>query len=235
MDQNIFRCNNNASVQCSNFGSEREPVLKVCSLMDCVDDIKNYAIEKNDFSVSDSFYPGVRMSLPDDYVVSVVKYLSAYIEGFFGCNLRQIKSAASRFSMVTQSTDSLSLLQRIPHFDAPSKKSLAMVHYLCDAPDSGTAMYRHSELGYEFIDSERYQSYLAAIQRQFPAPDNYPEGYIYQSTDEFEQIESFQAVYNQLIVYRGSSLHSGIIGPNYSFDPNPATGRLTITTFIEFK
>jgi hypothetical protein len=235
MDQRIFRVSGEANVQCMHIGRELEPLLKVGSLMAGVDDIKKYAIEKNDFTVSDSYYPGVRMSLPDDYVVSVVRHLKAYIEKFFGYDLRQLKSAASRFSMVTQPASSLSLLQRIPHFDAPSKKSLAMVHYLCDGPDSGTAMYRHSELGYEFIDRERYQTYMQAIQRQFPTPDSYPEGYIYKSTNEFEQIESFQAVYNQLIVYRGSSLHSGVIRPNYTFDPSPATGRLTITTFIEFE
>jgi hypothetical protein len=30
-------------------------------------------------------------------------------------------------------------------------------------------------------------------------------------------------------------LHSGIIQPDYNFDPSPQTGRLTITTFFEFR
>jgi len=54
------------------------------------------------------------------------------------------------------------------------------------------------------------------------------------SNNEFEEIMSFEAKFNRLIMYRGTSLHSGIIRPEYNFDPNPQTGRLTITSFYEF-
>ena len=125
-------------------------------------------------------------------------------------------------------------MQRIPHFDAPTRNSLAVIHYLSDAPNSGTSLYRHRETGYEYIDQLRLESYKQNLQRQFDNPSQYPSGYIHGSTKEYEEISSHKAVYNRLLMYRGSSLHSGIIKPDYNLDPSPETGRLTVTSFIEF-
>jgi hypothetical protein len=76
---------------------------------------------------------------------------------------------------------------------------------------------------------------MANINERFSSEDKYPKGYINGSTDQFEEIASFDAIFNRLVMYRGTSLHSGRIGSDYNFDPSPATGRLTITSFFEFK
>ena len=77
-------------------------------------------------------------------------------------------------------------------------------------------------------------NYTQNLQQQFDDPLNQPNGYIHGSTENYEEIASYKAVYNRLLMYRGSSLHSGIINSDYNFDPSPETGRLTVTSFIEF-
>jgi hypothetical protein len=96
-------------------------------------------------------------------------------------------------------------------------------------------LYRHTPTDFEYVDEQRYSRYMANIQERYPSKDTYPEGYINGSTDQFEEIASFDAIFNRLLMYRGTSLHSGKIGKEYNFDPSPATGRLTLTSFFEFK
>lgn len=201
--------------------------------MSGADLLKRYAVERNDFEPADNYYPGIRMPVPLIYTAALAKNLSYYFENFFGVDPRSAKKAVSRFSIVTFQPDELSLLQRIPHFDAASRKGIAAIHYLADDDTSGTAFYRHRKLGYEYVDTDRYDTYMQCVKTQFA--ENLPPGYICGSTDEYEMIGSFPEKYNHLLMYRGSSLHSGIIPETYAFDPNPSTGRLTITSFYEFE
>jgi hypothetical protein len=232
---NLFAPGKDQQVEAIYVGNERQPLLKVESLFQGVDVIRQHAIDVNAFKVADSYYPGIRMETPVPYSIALVKSLAFYIQDFFKLDLQKIKKIASRYSIVTFAPKDLGLMQKIPHFDAPNPNSLAMVYYLCDAPDSGTALYRHKESQYEYVDEERYDNYMSCVRRQFSNPDRHPEGYIYTDTAEYEQIASYNAKYNRLIAYHGSSLHSGIITPDYNFDSDPASGRLTITTFIEFE
>jgi hypothetical protein len=233
MDHSVLKLGSDAKVDCQSIGNEGEPLLKVESFMSGAGLLKQYAIEQNRFEPADNYYPGIRMPVPVIYTVALAKHLRSYIESVFGIDPRNAKKAVSTFSIVTFPIQQLSLLQRIPHFDAASKKNLAAVHYLADDDASGTAFYRHRQLGYEYIDAGRYDTYMQHVKKQFDG--RMPGGYIRGSTDEYEMIASHTAKYNRLILYRGSSLHSGIIPETYTFDPNPATGRLTITSFFEFE
>jgi hypothetical protein len=224
-----------ANIECFKVGKEQQEVLLVDNYLKGALGLKEHAIEENNFASADSFYPGVRMQVPHEYTFSIIKNLGFFIERFFQLEVRQIKSAASKFSIVTTPPNDLALLQRIPHFDSPSTKGLAIVHYLQSIPSMGTALYRHKPTGFEYVDDQRYAQYITNIQQRFAAEGDYPEGYINGSTDQFEEVMSFDAVFNRLLMYRGTSLHSGKIGKDYNFDPNPATGRLTLTSFFEFK
>jgi len=175
------------------------------------------------------------MHVPQEYTIAIIKNLGFFIEQFFQLEVRQIKTAVSKFSIITDSPNNLDFLQRIPHFDSPSRKGLAVVHYLQSIPSMGTSLYRHKPTNFEYVDEQRYASYTAKIKERFPTEDTYPEGYINGSTDQFEEIASVEAIFNRLLMYRGTSLHSGQIGKDYDFDPSPATGRLTLTSFIEFR
>lgn len=234
METSVFAAGLNQDIQTIYVGNEKQPLLKVDSLFEGVDVIRDYAVQHNQFRAADSFYPGIRMEIHPSYTLAVLKSLAYFIQEFFNLDMRKVRKAASRYSIVTTDPRNLTLMQKIPHFDAPNPNSLAMIYYLCDAPDSGTALYRHLASGFEYINDNRYKTYLDTVRKQFSAPEQHPCGYIYKSTPEYEQIASYGACYNRLVAYHGSSLHSGIITPDYHFDPNPKTGRLTITSFIEF-
>ena len=235
MDKSIFSLNRDCEIHTYTVGDDREPLLKADKYLTGVDMLRDYAIRNNQFSKAGTYYPGIRMPIPFRYTQTLAKNFQVYIENIFGLPLSKVKRATSSYSIVTASPDSLSLHQRIPHFDAPSRNSLAMIHYLCDIPDSGTALYRHKQSTFEYVDDKRKQQYMQNIEQQFDDLLKHPQGYICGNTDYFEIIKSFSAVYNRLVMYRGSSLHSGSIQPDYNFDPSPKTGRLTITTFIEFR
>ncbi len=235
MEPIVYELCEDASIECYRVGAEQQEVLLVDNFLKGALALKEHAIQKNDFARADSFYPGVRMEVPQEYTFALVKNLGFFMQQIFQLEVRQIKSAVSKFSIITTSPNDLDLLQRIPHFDSPSRKGLAFVHYLQSIPSMGTALYRHRPTDFEYVDEQRYSSYMAKIQETFPTENKYPEGYINGSTDEFEEVASFDALFNRLIMYRGTSLHSGKIGEDYNFDPSPATGRLTLTSFFEFK
>jgi len=234
MESSVFEICDDLRFECMQVGAEQEPLLLVDSFMKGANELRNYAVENNNFTKADSYYPGVRLPIPMAYTIALAKNLGPVINNFFGLNLKSIKTAVSRFSIVTTPAENLDLLQRIPHIDSPSKNGLAVVHYLKDAPDSGTSLYRHRATGFEYVDGSRYETYMNHIKNYYANPAHTPSGYMCGSNNEFEEIMSFEAKFNRLIMYRGTSLHSGIIRPEYNFDPNPQTGRLTITSFYEF-
>lgn len=223
-----------ADIACYTFGNEGRELLLADSYLKGALALKEHAVSMNDFSKADTFYPGTRMAVPQEYTISLIRNLGYFIENHFQLNIRTIKKAASRFSIVTTPPEQLDFLQRIPHFDSPSPHGLAVILYLQTLPGFGTSLYRHKSSGFETIDEQRYPQYHALLDQQFHSAQETPQGYIHQSTDQFEEIASFDAVFNRLVMYRGFNLHSAKIGANYNYDPHPATGRLTITSFIEF-
>lgn len=234
MESNAYELCEEANIECYRVGKEQQEVLLVENYLKGALMLKERAVEINEFARADSFYPGVRMQVPQEYTLALVKTLGFFMEQFFHLEVRKIKKAVSKFSIITTRQDELDLLQRIPHFDSPSRKGLAFVHYLQTVPGTGTSLYRHRPTNFEYVDEQRYSSFMAHIQERFPSEDKYPEGYINGSTDQFEEIATFDAIFNRLLMYRGTSLHSGKIGQDYNYDPSPATGRLTLTSFFEF-
>lgn len=235
MEPTLYGLCDDANIECYKVGNEQQEVLLVDNYLKGASALKEYAVQQNGFARADSFYPGLRMQVPQQYTIALVKNLGFFMEQFFHLEVRTIKSAVTKFSIVTTRPNELDLLQRIPHFDSPSRKGLAVVHYLQSLPGMGTSLYRHKPTNFEYVDEQRYSGYMANVQERFPSADTYPEGYINGSTDQYEEIMSVDAVFNRLLMYRGTSLHSGKIGKDYNFDPSPATGRLTLTSFFEFR
>lgn len=234
MDSIAYELCEDANIECYKVGNEQQEVVLVDNYLKGALALKERAVQINEFAVADSFYPGVRMQVPQEYTMALVKNLGFFMEQFFHLEVRKIRKAVSKFSIITTRQSELELLQRIPHFDSPSRKGLAFVHYLQTVPGTGTSLYRHRPTNYEYIDEQRYSRYIEKIQERYPTEDTYPKGYIQGSTDQFDEIAAYDAVFNRLLMYRGTSLHCGKIGDVYNFDPNPATGRLTVTSFFEF-
>jgi hypothetical protein len=129
----------------------------------------------------------------------------------------------------------LKLLQRIPHFDSVDKNGLATVHYLFKSDLGGTSFYRHRKTGFEFIDENRTFDYYSSLESENDGENMPGSGYIDGDTALFERIAEQKGVFNRLIVYRRNSLHSGSISKNFILDPNPLSGRLSISTFLDPK
>lgn len=221
------------SLECRRIGQEKQPLVVVQDFLRDVDAVKEYAARKYDFAKADEFYPGVRMAVPDVYRESLLFHLGETLSAFFGIRLSSILSIKSSYSIVTTPADQLQFVQKIPHFDVPLTNGIAVLHYLCDMPSSGTSFYRHRSTGFEYIDGERSERYFSALEKEFAGRKETLSGFINDSTEQFEKIAGEAAVFNKLLVYRGSSLHSGSIGGDYRFDSSPRTGRLTITSFIQ--
>ncbi len=176
-------------------------------------------------------YPGVRRFITEadptayGYVMHTLRALGSFVGEAFG--FRGCHPIEASFSMVTTPPDALTPAQRAPHFDSPDPSLLAILHFLSDTPDTGTAFYRHKATGIERVEPGN-----AAMLRAAVARETAPEGYVTASNAEYEQIGLVEAVPDRLVIYQGALLHSGIIPPDMVFSDDPAKGRLTANLFI---
>jgi hypothetical protein len=182
----------------------------------------------------ETLYPGVRARLALTYTFVFRDQLADVFREAFALDVADIAGGQTDFSVVTTPPRCAHVRQLYPHFDGPDPNIIAGLHYLCDGANGGTSFYRHRATGYEVIGREREGAYVEALKGEIarsPPRTHYPCG----DSDLFERIASFPAVFNRLLIYRGAGLHSGDIGADFGFDPNPRTGRLTANTFLAFR
>jgi hypothetical protein len=182
---------------------------------------------------SGNHYPGLRRFIGNQdgqaalYARALLKRLVPAINAAFGTNGFDLLNAS--FSLVTQRPESLSTIQRAPHFDAVDPGYLAVLHYLSGTEDSGTAFYRQRTTGIERVTAENRPRFFAAAE----AESAEWTGYIGEGNASFERIGSVSAEPDRVIVYQGSLLHSGTIPANMAFSASPANGRLTANFFVQ--
>ncbi|MEN0038153.1 MAG: DUF6445 family protein [Cellvibrio sp.] len=214
-------------------GNERQPVLIVDNFLRDAESLVEYSARAAVFDAEKGLYPGTRFPTPGIYVEAMCKHLGDLIYATFEMPKDVRRKVKSVFSMVMTPPDQLLPPQCVPHSDSAKMNDLASVHYLCASVQGGTSLYRHRATGFEYVDDSRLDEYRRVIAQQEQMPD-FPKGYMNGSNHLFEQIGSYDAVFNRIIMYRCTSLHSGNIAPDFRFDPNPKTGRLTVNTFIYF-
>ena len=154
------------------------------------------------------------------------------IDEHFGLAGRQLRFTECNFSLVMTPSENLSYLQRLPHVDSLQNNELAMIHYLFRANHGGTAFYRHRQTGYEYVDKPRQLDYLAHVEREKRGPNAPPATYINGDTPLYEQIASEDGVFNRLLMYRRTTLHSASLASSFVPDPDPRSGRLSINGFL---
>jgi hypothetical protein len=118
--------------------------------------------------------------------------------------------------------------QRVPHTDFLDPNVVVVLHYLFTSPHGGTSFYRHRKTGYEVLGRDRVERYETVLKGELAAAA--PGDYIAGDTPLYERIASYDAVFNRAIIYKSTSLHAATIGPDFGFDGNPRTGRLTANT-----
>lgn len=180
-----------------------------------------------------SYYPGLRRVIDENdekavvYVEQTLAKVAPFIGGAFDIDGFDLIEAS--FSIVTDPPATLTPAQRAPHFDSLDPDYLAILHYLCDTPGTGTAFYCQRETGIEMVDSANVDAFVSAAKRD----STNLSGYTVASNDYFEQTAAIEAMPDRLIIYQGCLLHSGIIPPDMIFSEDPRIGRLTANFFVK--
>ena len=216
------------TIRIEQFGQEREPVVVIDNFSGRADDLAR--IGRSASYRPQSVYPGLRSPADGAYLMPMYSMLSDILARAFGLSGANVE--ACDYSIVSVAPDRLTSAQRIPHYDDTSPFVIALLHFTQAAEWGGTAFFRHRRTGFETIQSERIEAYAAAISeddREFGPPDT---GYACGNSRRFEQIGAIESKPDRAILYRGRTLHSGII-PKV---PDPLdvvrSGRLTINTFL---
>jgi Family of unknown function (DUF6445) len=176
-------------------------------------------------------YPGIRAAVHPALVAGFTKGVARMIADVFGLSL-PFPNIECWYSLVTTPPEALRPIQRLPHFDSADAARIALLHYL--APDAlgGTSFFRHRATGFESVTEDRVDRYSAAIDTD-AARYGLPEAaYISGDTPMFEKIAHYEARFNRAIIYRGNTIHCADIPIGMPLPADPATGRLTVNTFI---
>lgn len=175
-------------------------------------------------------YPGVRAVVAPPLVRRIVEPLAPLIAEGFG--VRDCTVVDALYSLVTTPPQALTPIQRLPHFDGVEPQRLALLHFLGGADGSGTAFYRHRATGFETVTALRLGHYEATLGREvrdLGVPD---AAYISGDTDLFEEIAVFEGQRNRALLYPSNALHCARIPRDLNLSGDPATGRLTVNTFL---
>jgi Family of unknown function (DUF6445) len=220
-----------ASIQTLTFGREQQPLLVIDNLVADAESLVELAATKLFGDVA-TFYPGVRAKVPLTYQHFILERFGPLFREYFGLAAGKSRFTACHFSLVTMPPEKLDYLQRVPHCDSYLGSQLAFVHYLFKADLGGTAFYRQRSTGFEFIDEARTLEYLRYLEEEKYGPHAPPPGYINGDTPLYEEVGRQQGLFNRMLVYRRTSLHSGCIAPGFRLDSNPRSGRLSVNGFL---
>lgn len=180
-----------------------------------------------------AIYPGVRAPVPAAYRDHIRSLAERPIRQTFG-GTGEVQINACSFSMVTQPAERLALNQQVPHTDSNDPLLLAFVHYLCREDHGGTLFFRHRATGFEQINETRAETYNGEVGKLLMRMANQGQQAAFATANaEYAVIERVDNVFNRMIVYSGTNLHSGDIRLPDELTTNPHTGRLTITGFLQ--
>jgi hypothetical protein len=212
-------------------GREKTPLLVIDNLIKDAHSLVEFCVANNSFNKVDSFYPGLRMASPESYIHAVHFYLADLLAAVFSLTPDKTAGGKALYSMVITPPEQLEQKQCLPHIDSFLSGDLACVHYLCDADKGGTSLYRHKKTGYEKITSTTIEHYNQSLIDE-GALKFEKKSYMDGSNHYFERIVKIDALFNRMIIYPSNILHSGNISADFNFDPHPASGRLTLNSFI---
>lgn len=182
------------------------------------------------FAAMGVHYPGIRAVVPPALVARFVDPMRPLIEDVFG--VRACKVIDALYSLVTTLPDELTPIQRLPHFDGVEPERLALLHFLTDAPGSGTAFYRHRATGFETVTTARLPAYEHTLADEIRRNGVPAAAYITSDTPLFDEVAVFECRYNRALLYPSNALHCARIPDGMSFSAEVVSGRLTVNTFL---
>jgi len=218
-------------IQKLRIGLEQAPLIVIDNLAASAEELVELASGKL-FGDVTSHYPGIRAKVPLTYQQFIIEQLGGVLAEYFEMNTGTVRFTNCHFSLVTTPPERLAFLQRIPHVDSLLNNELAFIHYLFKSSLGGTAFYRHRATGFEYVDQARRPEYARHQDLEKDGPNSPPAEYINGDTPLYEQIARQEGLFNRMLVYRRTSLHSGSLSRDFVVDTNPRTGRLSINGFL---
>jgi len=218
-------------IQKLTIGRENAPLLVIDNLVADPDELVRDAVAKR-YAAPHSYYPGLRAKAPLSYQMVVVGELRSLLCEYFQLEATTLRFSMCHYSVVTTPPEQLTTLQRIPHVDAHDSRGLASIHYLFKTDLGGTAFYRHRATGFEFVDEARRGAYFRVLEQELAGPEAPGAQYIDSDTPLFERVGLQAGVFNRMLIYRRNSLHSGAPARGLPLPADPASGRLSINSFL---
>jgi hypothetical protein len=218
-------------IQKLTIGRENAPLVVIDNLVADPEELVSDAVSKR-YTAPHSYYPGLRAKAPLSYQMFIVAELRGLLCDYFGLEAASLRFSMCHYSVVTTPPGQLTPLQRIPHVDSNEARGLASIHYLFKADLGGTSFYRHRSTGFEYVDETRRQTYYPILERELSGPTAPGPDYIDGDTPLFERVGSQSGVFNRMLIYRRNSLHSGAPTRGLPLPPDPASGRLSINSFL---
>lgn len=230
-----FQVNTNFVPEILTVGRENTRVVVIDNFFDDLMYLRRFACDSALFGIDGkTSYPGVRATLPTDYVEKVMAAIRPLLNAIYAVPVELSANAElAYYSLLTNKVSDLGVMQRLPHFDTTKKHYYAVLHYLNEGPFGGTGFFRHRPTGFERISQDRREIFLQSASA-FMAVRGMPEQkYINESTNHFELFAHVDYKPNRLVIYPGSLLHSGLVSADIDVNDNPNTGRLTANIFID--
>lgn len=219
-----------AAIALDRFGAEGQPlVIADHALADPVQVVAIAAAHQ--WQRIGPHYPGLRAAVSEAVAMPLVAPLLGMLQQTFAL------PAPPRYhecflSLVTTAPGALAPIQRLPHFDGTEAGRLAVLLYLDQGERGGTAFYRHRATGFESVGDDRLETYRTALATDVSTHGLPPAGYIAGDTPLFARTHRVAGRFNRMIAYRGNTLHCADLAADFTPDPDPATGRLTLNLFL---
>ncbi len=230
-----LRLNPAARVNLRRIGREGNPVIVIDDVFveGDAEALADYAASAAWAPPETTYYPGVNAALPSIYLQTLAPVLRPTFERGFGLPANARLNAYGFFALATWGLGRFGPLQRIPHYDQPNPRSLAMVHYLCKGQGGGTAFFRHQATGYESIDAARREAYMLTVADEIERDHQRLINFAGPTTPNYEMIDQVEISFNRIVLYQSHLLHCALFdGARLSDDPK--AGRLTANTFYAF-
>jgi hypothetical protein len=223
--------NPNASLETRRIGRDRQPVLIVDGALVDADAMVGFACAHTSFNppAPPSQYPGRIARLPANYVRDVLGGLRLALADLFGFRKDPRPFASGFYGLTTLPQAAMAPEQVIPHADAVRPDAYATVHFLNAADYGGTAFYRHKATGLEVVTPLNSEACHQIRNAELEAHKGQGHGALQAL---YEEIAYIEPVFNRLILYRASQLHSARLADVDDLPDDPRTGRLTANLFV---
>lgn len=213
-------------------GHLASPVVVIDNFIQNAEELRQETIAEAQFRPVAPPYPGLRAPVPLPYPLSLYQLLRGVIGDVFGLAGKEAVDSQCTFALVTRRAAEMPVRQRVPHSDSVHPDVIVVLHYLFHGAFGGTSFYRHRKSGIEVVSAENKPAYEKLLAEELDRQP--PKEYIDGDTDLFERIACYPALFNRALIYRSANLHNADIGENFTYDPSPDSGRLTVNTSLLF-